>query len=57
MLAPLTQRKGHPHSPMGRAGQGILSHHAVRADQQCPSDQPDPGDLEDHRDPKRKGER
>ena len=45
------RRKGHPHSPMGRAGRGILAHHAAQADQRCPSDQPDPGDLEDRRDP------
>lgn len=39
---------------MGRVGQGILSRHAAQEDQRCPSDQPDPGDLEDRQDPKRR---
>lgn len=49
--AQLARRKGRPHSPMGRAGRGILAHHAAPADRRCPSDRPDPGDLEDRRDP------
>lgn len=55
--AQLAQRTGHPHSPMGQAGRGILAHHAVQADRRCPVDQPDPGDLEDHQDPERGEER